>query len=291
MIFFPDTPEKTTAFYLDSNERERAIQRLVEDDREPVGAWSWDLVPRILRSWQFYLLTVLWMFWQSTVGKVGNTVFQLFLKYDQAHQWSVYQINNIPTAINGASELICFNVQDADSGAGFNVVMVMLVNVYVDATGRRMIAAIFSIASLMFGTICLVIWDIPLGLRVAAYLLAACDGPLSPLFMAWANILCGKDKQVRAMTIAMMNAFGNATTTIIQQFAYPVTDAPEYRVGFKTSLGLICGLTLWVFVVRYFEVKSTKMAKRDVETIVVLDKSVYPAESEGKDSVEMSSRK
>lgn len=143
--------------------------------------------------------------------------------------------------------------------------MVMLVNIYADATGRRMVAAVFSLCVLLFGTICLVAWDIPLGLHFLAYLFAACDGPLSPLYMAWANILCGRDKQVRAMTIAMMNAFGNATTTIIQQFAYPVTSAPEYRVGFKTSLGLICGMFVWIFVVRYFELRSLEQSAADVE--------------------------
>lgn len=145
--------------------------------------------------------------------------------------------------------------------------MVMLVNIYADATGRRMVAAVFSLCVLLFGTICLVAWDIPLGLHILAYLFAACDGPLSPLYMAWANILCGRDKQVRAMTLAMMNAFGNATTTIIQQFAYPVTAAPKYNVGFKTSLGLICGMFVWVFVVRYFELRALKKAAGDVEVM------------------------
>lgn len=133
--------------------------------------------------------------------------------------------------------------------------MVMLVNVWADATGRRLPAAMFNLGLQLFGTACLIAWRIPLGLHIIAYLLAACDGPLSPLYMAWANLLCGKDKQVRAMTLAMMNAFGNATTTIIQQSAYPVLDAPEYKVGFRLSLGLICGMVGWVFVVRYCEMK------------------------------------
>lgn len=145
--------------------------------------------------------------------------------------------------------------------------MVMLVNIYADATGRRMVAAVFSLCVLLFGTICLVAWDIPLGLHILAYLFAACDRPLSPLYMAWANILCGRDKQVRAMTLAMMNAFGNATTTIIQQFAYPVLSAPKYNVGFKTSLGLICGMSARVFVVRFFELRSLKKAATDVEVM------------------------
>ncbi|KAK5118535.1 hypothetical protein LTR85_008000 [Meristemomyces frigidus] len=229
LAFFPDTPEKTTAFYLSQEERQRCVERLVEEDRQPVGSFSWNVVTRIFTSWQFYVLTILWCFWETTVGKVGNTVFQLFLKYDTKHKWSLYDINNIPTAING-----------------FNIIMVMLA------------AACFNLSIQLFGTICLVAWKIPLGLHIVAYLFAACDGPLSPLYMAWANILCGQDKQVRAMTLAIMNAFGNATTTIIQQFAYPVTSAPEYRVGFRTSLGLVCGMVCWVFVVRYCEWRTQR---------------------------------
>jgi ACS family pantothenate transporter-like MFS transporter len=86
--------------------------------------------------------------------------------------------------------------------------------------------------------------------------------------MAWANLLCGKDKQVRAMTLAMMNAFGNATTTIIQQFAYPVLDAPEYKVGFRTSLGLICGMVGWVFVVRYCEMRVQKTKSEAAGSVI-----------------------
>lgn len=43
-------------------------------------------------------------FWQTTVGKVGNTVFQLFLKNDPNREWSIYDINNIPPSINGGSK-------------------------------------------------------------------------------------------------------------------------------------------------------------------------------------------
>jgi MFS transporter, ACS family, pantothenate transporter len=195
-------------------------------------------------------------FRESTVGKVGNTAFQLFLKDDKSHHWSVYDINNIPTAING-----------------FNIIMVMLVNISVDATGCRTIAALLNLTLQLFGTACLVAWKIPLGLHIVAYLFASCDGPLSPLYMAWANILCSQDKQVRAMTLAMMNALGNATTTIIQQFAYPVTDAPEYRVGFRTSLGLICGTLCWVLVVRYCEWRTQQQREHVQEGIAALQGS------------------
>jgi MFS transporter, ACS family, pantothenate transporter len=134
--------------------------------------------------------------------------------------------------------------------------MLLVLNTFVDTTGYRMIAVAFNLAILLFGTICLVIWDIPLGLRVVAYMFAGTDGPLSPMFYTWANILCAGDAQVRALVLAIMNSFGAALTTIIQQFLYPVTEAPEYFRGFRASLGFVCGMCLWVCIVRCFEIRE-----------------------------------
>ncbi|KAF4310335.1 putative mfs general substrate transporter protein [Botryosphaeria dothidea] len=250
IAFFPDTPEKTTAFYFTEQEKERAVERLVEDDREPKGEFSWNIFVRVVQSWQFYALSILWCFWNTTVGKVGNTVMQLYLKNDTEHTWSVYQINNIPTAING-----------------WNIVMILFLNVYVDATGNRMTAVMINIFSLILGTALLTAWPLPLGARILSYLLASLDGPLSPLYLAWANILCSSDKQVRALTLACMNSFGAAVTTLIQQFLYPVTDAPEYRKGFPVSLACVCAMSGYVFVVRGLELREER--RKSVEGVDV----------------------
>lgn len=166
------------------------------------------------------------------------------MKGDTEHKWSLYEVNNIPTCING-----------------FNIVMVLLLNVYVDTTGRRMAAVALNLGILLFGTICLVVWQIPLGLRVTSYMFAGLDGPLSPIYYSWANILCSGDAQVRALTLAIMNACGAALTTVIQQFLYPVTDAPKYGKGFKASLGFLIGMCVWVVVVRLFEMRELRKGK------------------------------
>jgi len=240
LIFFPDTPYNTKAFYLSEIERTRCVERLVEDGRIETTNFTWDLLKRALKSWQLYALTVLWMFWNTTVGKVSNTVMQLWLKNDADRKWSLYEVNNIPTAING-----------------WNIVMVLLLNVYIDSTGYRMNAVVFNLAILLFGTICLVVWQpIPLGLRIVSYMFAGLDGPLSPIFYSWANILTTGDTQVRALTLAIMNSCGAALSTIIQQFLYPVTDAPRFSKGFKASLGFVCGMCVWVIVVRVLEMRQ-----------------------------------
>jgi hypothetical protein len=53
---------------------------------------------------------------------------QLWLKSDKQHIWSLYQVNNIPTAING-----------------WNIVMILAANTYVDATGRRMVVVVLNL--------------------------------------------------------------------------------------------------------------------------------------------------
>jgi ACS family pantothenate transporter-like MFS transporter len=156
------------------------------------------------------------------------------------------QINNIPTSING-----------------FNIIMVLLLNTYIDTTGCRMRAVALNLTILLFGTSCLVAWDVPFGLKIASYMFAGLDGPLSPIFYAWANILTTGDAQVRALTLAIMNSCGAALTTVIQQFLYPVTDAPKFGKGFKASLGFLVGMCVWVVVVRVFEMRA--LARKDAE--------------------------
>ena len=53
---------------------------------------------------------------------------QLWLKSDKQHTWSLYQVNNIPTAING-----------------WNIIMILAANTYVDATGRRMVVVVLNL--------------------------------------------------------------------------------------------------------------------------------------------------
>jgi ACS family pantothenate transporter-like MFS transporter len=92
-IFFPDTPDRTKAFYLSAEEKARCVERLVEDGRHEQTRFSLDLFKRTVNTWQLYVLTILWCFWNTTVGKVSNTVAQLFLKNDPHHKWSLYEVS------------------------------------------------------------------------------------------------------------------------------------------------------------------------------------------------------
>jgi len=60
-MFFPDTPYTTKAFYLSAEDKARCIERLAEDGRQETSNFTWDLFLRSVKSWQLYVLTVLWM--------------------------------------------------------------------------------------------------------------------------------------------------------------------------------------------------------------------------------------
>lgn len=63
-IFFPDTPDKTKAFYLSAEEKARCVERLVEDGRQEETKFSLDLFKRAMNTWQIYVLTILWWYVQ-----------------------------------------------------------------------------------------------------------------------------------------------------------------------------------------------------------------------------------
>lgn len=60
LIFFPDTPDSTTAFYFSEDERIRCRERVKEEGHvKQDHKLSWDIFNRCIRSWQFYVLAVL----------------------------------------------------------------------------------------------------------------------------------------------------------------------------------------------------------------------------------------
>lgn len=58
IIFYPDTAENTSAFYLSESERERARARIDEKRRTPVGKLDGTVSKRILISWQQYTVSL-----------------------------------------------------------------------------------------------------------------------------------------------------------------------------------------------------------------------------------------
>ncbi|GAA5860879.1 hypothetical protein JCM8547_003877 [Rhodosporidiobolus lusitaniae] len=240
---FPDTPMKTRAWWLSPEEKKFAVERLkVEGRGEEFDAGGLSVFKRLFTR-RFALLVFAWIGWSNTLGKYVGTVFSLYLKNNPS-RWSLYQINNIPT-----------------SSGGFNIAGMLLLGWLIDMTGRRYAVIVACLCTQILGTVLYLVYDIGVGGQIAALLLGALDGPTSPIIMTWANLILGGDVQRRALTIATMNATGSAVSSIVNNYGYKATDAPQMRKGIGISLGFVCFELVMVTILRYVEINdSAKLA-------------------------------
>ncbi|KAF2136505.1 uncharacterized protein K452DRAFT_237392 [Aplosporella prunicola CBS 121167] len=251
LIFFPDTPHTTQAFYLTEWERKKAMQRIEQDGRAPTGKFDLTVFRRIFTSWQLYTFSMAWLFWSLTAGSYIMQFFQAWLK---AENYPVTKINNIPTSMGAV-----------------NVVFMILTGFVTDKLGRPGPVAIFLGTLLAFCYIVFVIWDVPTGLKMAAFILSGCYGSFSPLLAGWANSVCGNDQQLRAFVIGFMRSFGDGIVTPYQQYLFPSSKAPQFKESHSWSSGLVfvilltlmCGFGIDL-VQRYAE-KAGKVAEADEE--------------------------
>ncbi|KAJ5893855.1 Major facilitator superfamily domain general substrate transporter [Penicillium taxi] len=227
-IFLPDTPENTTAFYLNEWERTRAIQRIDEDGRTPSGKMDLSVLKRIFQSWQLYTFSLAYAFWSLTCGSYVMQYFELYLK--SLKTYSVPQINNIPTCIGAVNFFFMI-------GTGF----------ISDKIGRRG-PVCFAVGCLM--TFCYAVftaWPASHSLKMAAFILTGCYGCYTPLLAGWVNGSCGGDQQLRAFVLAFMVSLGGAVVIPFQQYQLPSGKAPTFAQthGWASALAFVVALTLW----------------------------------------------
>lgn len=229
-VCFPDTPQTTRAWYFDQGERELAVMRIESEGRQPTGKWNWGVVARIFGSWQVYAFTAAYSFWTLTAGSYVMQYFELYLK---AVGYKTTDVNNIPTAI-GAVNFV-FMV-----GTGF----------VADKIGRRG-PVCFAVGCLLtFVYAVLAAWDVPHGLRMAAFILVGCYGCYTPLLAGWVNEACGGDQQKRAFVLGFMVSVGAAVVIPFQQLQFPSSEAPAYKKthGYASALAFVVVLTVWTGV-------------------------------------------
>lgn len=247
-VFYPDTPQNTTAFYLTAWEKGRARQRIDEEGRAPTGRLNISVFQRVFLSWQLYAFSLAYALWTLTCGSYIMQYFELWLKAEKTY--SVAQINNIPTAI-GAVNLF-FMISSGYAS---------------DKLGRRG-PVCFAVGCLL--TCCYTIytiWSVPKALKMAAFILTGCYGCYTPLLAGWVNSVCGGDQQLRAFILGFMVSVGQAVVIPFQQFQLPSSEAPQFKKthGWPSALAFVVALTLWTgFGVELVQWILGKREKKDV---------------------------
>jgi ACS family pantothenate transporter-like MFS transporter len=233
LIFYPDTPETTTAFYLSEWERKRAVERMEQDGRAPKMKFDWTIIRRILGAWQLYVFAIAYSLWTLTCGSYVMQYFTLWLK--ATGDYSIPQINSIPTSLGAV-----------------NFLFMMSTGYAIDMLGPKRRGAVCAAVGclLIFCYAVMVVWDVPDRLKMAAFILAGCYGCYTPILAGWCNSVCGGDQQLRAFVLAFMVSLGQAVVIPFQQLQFPSGQAPEFKEthGWPSGLAFVVALTIFTGV-------------------------------------------
>lgn len=146
-----------------------ARRRLAADGNEaPKVKLTRSVLIAVFKSWHWYAFVLLYVVFNQAMITNGQP-FSLYLKA-HADVYSPSEINNIPTGQSAVS---------IAAALGFCY--------WADVTRNRWLPSLSICVCMVFGSICMAVWYIPVGLKLFAFYVAGLGGALNPLFMSWAS--------------------------------------------------------------------------------------------------------
>ncbi|OXG13285.1 hypothetical protein C367_06168 [Cryptococcus neoformans Ze90-1] len=265
-VFFPDEPHTTKVFWLNNWERQRAIERIAEEGREPDKAeYNWRTIRRVLTSWQLWVFAFSWGLWELTCGVNLQRWVTLYLDslYVNGHKkYSVQQVNNLPTLVNALT--VVFMI------ASGIVADVMRTSCWVILGLSLMMVFCFAV---------LVAWPAGDHFKLAIFYLLSCYGSIGPLLSSQLNISCAGDNQLRSFATGFMISIGYAVETPSQQYMFPASQAPRYwpTHGYVFSLVWACVVAIWIpfglpVTVQYF--RSRRKEAVNAQTVELSQQAI-----------------
>lgn len=206
-------PERTNSRFLTESDKALAIKRLEDEGFRRSTGLTKDLFKRLITNWRAYaFVSLLVIFCNMTYCEA--TPFILWLD-SQPNKYSTALVNNISTVTNAA----------AAGGA-------LIMSFYSDIRGSRLEPIILSGILCIFANLVLAIWDIPNGLKFFAYISVGWSYGTIPVLITWMAEGLAGDLEVRAISYAIYNCFGEITSLVVPLVAWPVSHAPGFRGGF-----------------------------------------------------------
>ena len=257
-FFNPEFLENTPAFYLKQKEKDFARQRILVEGYKPLGAAGWDRKKlfRIMRQWQFYVLPFGYLFVQPSFPN-QQPYFALWLK-SEGH--STYQVNVWPTG-----------------QAALSVVVQVVAGMLSDSPllhGRRWQPIVIMQGVTLFASIALAVWNIPIGLKYAAFFLAWSSAGVPGIYYSWFPDLMPHDHEMRGFLIAFSNVFSYVNQIWYQDAVWRTAESPRFKQGFIAAAAFSIALILTTLLMRLLEVHEEKrwaLAQRrssDVESSI-----------------------
>ncbi|EXJ79541.1 hypothetical protein A1O3_07820 [Capronia epimyces CBS 606.96] len=212
-IFFPDVPERTKSRWLTEEEKTLARTRLAEEGFQPSTGLGWGVFLRVVGNWRYWSFVGLLLLF-CNMAYASGTPFLLWLS-SQPDKYSVPLVNNIGTITHAVA-----------------VVSALSTAYYTDLRGRRWEPMVLSGVLCVFSNLVLAVWAVPDGLKFFAYIANGWAQGSIAVIIAWTAENLADDLEVRAVTLASYNAFGEVTGLVVPLVAWQVSHAPTFRGGF-----------------------------------------------------------
>uniref|UniRef100_A0A093XJ81 Pantothenate transporter liz1 n=1 Tax=Talaromyces marneffei PM1 TaxID=1077442 RepID=A0A093XJ81_TALMA len=152
----PDQPKDSKAWWLDCEDRTIAIERMDRVGRKPLKKVNWTRFKGIWKTWHVYLFVICYVFYGAFSW--GDSYFGLWLQ--SLNKYSVENINNIPTAGQGAA-----------------VVNSILSGFISDWLVNRPLMIITNMMICLLGNAFLAVWTAPTALKFVGYIFITPDYP------------------------------------------------------------------------------------------------------------------
>ncbi|KAH3675555.1 hypothetical protein WICMUC_002644 [Wickerhamomyces mucosus] len=229
----PDFPENSRAPWLTKKDRQFALARVKAHKKVKPSP----ITPK--RFVKVFLTPKLWVFLGPYVigclGSIGFNYFILFLK--SLGTLSVQKVNLIPTAANAVtfvSLLISSSFSDYFRNRIFFLTIHQVIGLIV--------------------TILLVIWTLPQGVIIFAYIFGGAAFS-QPLAISWFAETFYDEPDLKGISIGIGNTLVYSFTAFLPLGLFPSEDAPRYRTGYRVSIAfwIISATTNFIF---YFYAKN-----------------------------------
>ncbi|ETS80960.1 hypothetical protein PFICI_08489 [Pestalotiopsis fici W106-1] len=224
-FLFPGLPTSPRIWWLTEDEQKLAQRRMRADGVKNPKKIGIKMLKRVFGHWHFYVAVLTYICFQCT-SYVGGQM-NIWLKYeaDTHGTYTIPQVNIYPTGVQGVA-----------------IVTGIL------ATSFCMVYPLWAVMTvvascLLFSNVCLLIWDIPLGLHFTCYYLLGMTSCVTPILFPWVNIVMKDDNEARSFTTGAMMTLGWAFFSFYPITVFPVLEGPKWRKGFTVNVILI--LTFW----------------------------------------------
>ncbi|KAE8161545.1 major facilitator superfamily domain-containing protein [Aspergillus tamarii] len=238
LCLLPSTPDRCNSRYLTQDEIRLAQERMAAEHREPRQPFTVPRIVTILKGWRIWVLVGFAFFFSQADGVSSNSGLSLWLKEEKYSVESINTITTVSPAVTIVASIVCGVISDIYDAKVSLIATTALLNI--------------------FACLVLAIWNVPVGLKFFAFFLSGTADGIAAIIYAWANEICARSAEERALVISAMNTIGNTFGAWIPLFVWKTVDAPRYLIGYNWNLALDVCMLVMLFVLRYFWVREQR---------------------------------